>query len=153
MEQYLTPPYLWLGFGLLLVAAETVVPGVHIIWFGLAALVMALVSFLLPDLPGWWQVAIYAVLALGAAGLAYKYLRKNPQAPADNAALNRRVDSLVGRKAKLSDAIEDGTGAAFFGDTLWTVKGKDAPAGSTVEVVAIDVEGVPEVKVTKLPSA
>ncbi len=38
--------WLWLALGILLIVAETGVPGMHFIWFGLAALLVGLALLL-----------------------------------------------------------------------------------------------------------
>ncbi len=54
----------------------------------------------------------------------------------DHPDLNRRGLQLVGRTARVVDAISDGRGRIVVGDTLWTAEGPDAPSGARVRIVA-----------------
>ena len=56
------PHWVWLAIGLVLAAAEMLVPGVFLIWMAGAALITGILTFFLPiGLP--LQIAIFAVLA------------------------------------------------------------------------------------------
>lgn len=51
----------WLVFGMLLMAAEIFIPSFTIFWFGLGAMVIALVLLILPGLAISWQVLLWAL--------------------------------------------------------------------------------------------
>jgi inner membrane protein len=52
--------------------------------------------------------------------------------------LNRRGEQLIGKRYVLVEPIINGRGKARVGDGQWLVSGPDLPAGSTVEVVAVE---------------
>ena len=125
----------WLIFGFILMALELGAPGVFLFWFGLAALLVGLVSFVLH--PSWQaQLLMFAVFALAAAPLWRRLARS--RASASNPFLNRRAAALVGREFTLEKPIIDGLGTVRIDDTIWRVAGPDAPAGSRVKVVRVD---------------
>jgi hypothetical protein len=130
--------YFWLGLGLLLIAAETFLPGMFLLWFGLAALIMSGVAWLLPGLGALWQLVAFSVLAFLSAWAYRRYVRPiEPQG--DQPLLNRRADQLVGRVVVLREAIVNGYGKVQIADALWTVHGhEDLPEGARVKVTAVD---------------
>lgn len=130
--------YFWLGLGLALIALETLVPGVFMLWFGLAALVMGGLVWLLPGMHGLLQAACFSLLAVLMVQGYRIYFRKREPSSAQPL-LNRRAEQYVGRVFFLATPIENGFGTVKIGDALWTVAAAQAlPAGARVEVVASD---------------
>lgn len=129
--------YFWLALGLGLMALETLVPGAFLIWFGAAALVMAAVVFVAPELHMLAQAALFAVLAL-AAVYVYRGWFQSREPAADQPLLNQKAAQLVGRVIVLEAPIVDGFGKVQIGDALWTVTGSDAPAGARVVIDSTD---------------
>jgi membrane protein implicated in regulation of membrane protease activity len=127
----------WFGLGLILIAAEMLLaPGSYLLWVGIAALAMACISAFLPLGSGTEMVA-FGALALVAAVIGvrvYGSRRRNTT----NAGLDDPASGLVGRELQLVQAIENGIGQARFGDSIWRVTGPDLPAGTLVEVTALD---------------
>lgn len=136
MPDLLTTPWLWLILGILLVAAETLVPGIFLIWFGLAALLTALVDWLF----GWpWQVnlGVFALLAVACALAGWQLSRRRDQEIGDIPMLNRRAEALVGRVLPLDRAIVSGEGRVRIDDSVWRVTGPDLPAGTSVRITRV----------------
>jgi membrane protein implicated in regulation of membrane protease activity len=127
----------WLIFGFILMALELIAPGVFLFWFGLAALLVGLVSFALH--PSWQsQLLMFAAFAVAAVPLWRRLSRSNREASQSNPYLNRRAAALVGRVFTLEKPIIDGSGTVRVDDTIWRVAGPDTPAGSRVKVVQAD---------------
>ena len=127
----------WLIFGFVLMALELLAPGVFLFWFGLAALLVGLVSFAIN--PSWQtQLIMFSVFAVAAVPLWRRFALNSGAASKSNPFLNRRTDALVGREFTLEKPIVDGTGAVRIDDTIWRVAGPDAPAGSRVRVIRAD---------------
>ena len=125
----------WTVLGLVLLGAELLVPGVLLMWIGLAAVAVGLVSLIgLSDL--WWdwraQAVVFAVLAFLFAVIGSRVQRRGPDDEAER--LGHPARRLVGRTATLSEPIENGFGRAKLGDTLWRVAGPDLPSGARVTV-------------------
>jgi membrane protein implicated in regulation of membrane protease activity len=131
-------PWNWFVIGFALLALEIVVPGVFLLWIGIAALVTGALSLLLWDWPSWiWQVQVLVFLALSLiSAFAGKRFMSGSGADSDLPLLNRRADQLVGRTATLTEPIVNGWGRAKIDDTVWKVNGPDLPAGSIVRVAA-----------------
>ena len=133
-------PWSWWILGLLLLGAEIIVPGMFLIWIGLAAIVVGAISFALWDTAIWgWQIQllVFAVLALVSALIGRKIMASRDD-DTDQPMLNRRMEQMIGRTATLEEPITEGQGRIRLGDTLWTVRGPDLPAGSRVKIVAIE---------------
>ena len=127
----------WLIFGVLLMALELLAPGIFLFWFGLAALLVGLVSFAFD--PSWQlQILMFAIFAAAAVPLWRRVARSNSAVSKSNPFLNKRADALVGRVFTLERPIIDGSGTVQIDDTVWRVAGPDTPAGSRVRVVQAD---------------
>jgi inner membrane protein len=126
----------WLIAGLVLMGLEVLVPGVFLLWLGLAALLVGVVS-LFAD---WvWQVQVIAFAAFSLAAVPlWRRLASQGATNANSLFLNRRADALVGRVFTLDKPIMDGAGTVRIDDTVWRVRGPDSPAGSRVKIVRAD---------------
>lgn len=133
-------PWNWMVLGIILLGAEILVPGVFLIWIGLAALVTGVLSLALWETAFWsWQVQTLVFLALALAAAWYgKRIMDASGEESDEPLLNRRQAQLVGRVATLEEPIRNGQGRVRIGDTLWRVTGADMDAGTRVRVTAED---------------
>lgn len=135
----MSSPVLWGVAGLLLLASELILPGVFLMWVGLAALGVAALTVLVePSLQ--MQILVFAVLsaALSVAGWrVYSFRRARPGAP-EAGGVNDTFTLMVDRHGVLVEPIVGGQGRARIGDSLWQVEGADLPAGTTVRVVSQD---------------
>jgi inner membrane protein len=137
--------WVWLSLGLILGAVEIIVPGFFLMWLGLAAIIVGMLTWALPiSLP--LQVALFAVLSVLTVYAGKKYLKDNPIA-SDDPNLNNRGARLTGEIVTVVEAISDGRGRVKVGDTEWNARGSDAAVGARVRVTGADgavllVEGV-----------
>src|SRR3954464_15993303 len=119
----------WLICGLVLMALEWLAPGVFLVWPGLAALLVGLLSF--GTDPSWQtQILLFAMFAAAAVPLWRRVARNSKAARPRLPFLNKRAEALVGRVFTLEKPIIDGTGTIRIDDTVWRVTGPDTPAGS-----------------------
>ena len=117
--------YWWWVLALILIAGEVLAPGFFMLWIGIAAAVMGVVTWVVP----------------GLGALAYwKFLRPRLARHDDPAArtLSRRGEQMIGQRYVLVEAIVNGRGKARVGDGQWLVAGPDLPVGTEVEVVGVD---------------
>lgn len=131
-------PWSWWVLGMLLLAAELLMPGVFLVWIGLAALGTGALSLLLWDFAVWtWQVQ---ALFFAAAAVLFTLMGRRhfgrTDIGSDEPLLNQRGASLVGRTATLAEPIREGRGRIRLDDTIWIVSGPDLPAGTQVRVIA-----------------
>jgi inner membrane protein len=126
----------WIIAGAILLALELAVPGAFMMWLGLAAGLVGVISLAI-DWPWQWQCVAFAVFALASVPLWRRFAREvepKSQAPL----LNRRNEALVGRVFTLDKPIVDGVGTVRIDDTVWRVNGPDRPTGSRVRVTRAD---------------
>ncbi len=128
-------PWHWLVLGIVLMAAELLLPGFFLLWFGIAAVVVAAVVGLAPELAPSLQLLLFALLALVAVAVYLRFFRRPEEG--DAPALNRRAEQLVGQVFELDGPLRDGRGRVRAGDTLWPVVGPELPAGAKVRVVGV----------------
>jgi membrane protein implicated in regulation of membrane protease activity len=122
----------WLILAVCLFMLETMVPGVHFLWFGMAAVVVGILAAL-TGMPWQLQVVAFGLLSVAAVFLVRRYLGSNV-AKTDLPDLNERGRQYIGRSLVVEDAILNGRGKVRVGDTVWQAKGPDTPAGARVTV-------------------
>lgn len=125
----------WWILGLALLGAEVFAPGVYLLFFGIAALVIGLNALIVPDLSWQSQVIGFAVVsaAVTLAGHRWYGQRRSPAGP--QAEPNRGTDRLIGRQATVSEAISGGRGRIAIEDGWWIAEGPDLAVGTRVRIV------------------
>jgi membrane protein implicated in regulation of membrane protease activity len=122
-------PWNWFFLAIALFIVDTVIPGPHLLWFRLAAIVVGVLT-LATGVTWQWQTVSFSLLSL----LAAIWVRKHLVADSDLPDLNKRGEQYLGRLLTVEEAIDFGRGKVRVGDTLWSAEGLDAPAGSRVKV-------------------
>ena len=129
-------PWAWLVLGIVLLVLELLAPGVFMLWLGLAAILVGIVSFVI-DWTWQSQIIAFVVFSLAAVPL-WRRVSRIQKGTVSDAFLNRRSDAFVGRTFTLEKPIVDGSGTVRIDDSVWRVVGPDTPAGSRVKVVRAD---------------
>lgn len=132
-------PWNWMVLGFALLILEILIPGVFLLWIGIAAILVGTLSLQLWGVGFWtWQaqVLLFVVLSLISAYVG-KQMMNRTAADSDEPLLNRRAEQLIGRTATLAEPIREGFGRIRLGDTLWRVSGPDLPVGARVRVKAV----------------
>lgn len=132
-------PWSWFIAGALLMALETLVPGVHFLWFGLAAAFVGVCVFAASaagagdvlTLP--WQLVLFAVVSVATVFYVRRFSNAQ-RVESDERDLNQRCAQYFGRVVVVEDAISGGRGKVRVGDTLWPATGADAAKGARVRV-------------------
>jgi inner membrane protein len=133
----LEPQWLWLAGGLVLVGLETVLPGVFLLWVGLAAIATGLVVWAAP-MGVAAQMVLFAALGIVSILAGRQVQGRQRDEVTDAPHLNERGKALIGKVFPLETAIVNGAGSVRIGDSVWRVAGEDRQAGEKVKVVAID---------------
>jgi hypothetical protein len=129
-------PWNWLLLAIVLFALETIVPGVHFMWFGVSAILVGLLALALGF--AWqWQLILFALVSVATVFLVRRYARPE-NAQSDLPDLNVRGAQYIGRSFIVEEPIRDGRGKVKVGDTLWPVQGADAAAGTRVKVNGVN---------------
>jgi membrane protein implicated in regulation of membrane protease activity len=129
----------WIILGGILLAVELIAPGTFILWLGVSAILVGLISFAIDW--NWQEQGIaFAILAVASMVFWWKLVRPRRQdkEASDQPFLNRRAQGLVGRVFTLDKPIVDGAGTVRIGDTIWRVTGPDCAAGSRVKIARAD---------------
>ena len=132
-------PWNWVAIGLVLLVLEIAIPGVFLLWFGMAAIAVGTLSIMLHNADFWpWeaQIVVFLVLSLVLAWYGKRMMDKGDVT--DQPLLNKRSEQLIGRTATLGEPISEGYGRIRLDDTQWRVKGPNLPAGSKVKISAVD---------------
>ncbi len=136
-ELFANPWPLWLALAGILLAAEMLGTSGYLLWSGVAALLVALLVWLVP-LPWEWQGVSFALLTVLAAlwwTRWLKYRGSNDTTPR----VNQRSQEMVGKVLVLDSALVNGIGHVRIADGNWRVQADDdLPAGTRVTVIAIE---------------
>jgi membrane protein implicated in regulation of membrane protease activity len=129
----------WLIVGVVLLGVEAVSLAFVAVYFGIAALVAALVAGL--GGPLWLQVAVFCVVSLLGLVLTRRIAKQLMRGPA----VKTNIHRLVGRRGIVTKEIpaDVGQGQIQVGTEYWTARpffedGHGIPEGAKVEVVKVD---------------
>ncbi|HJU32167.1 MAG TPA: NfeD family protein [Hyphomicrobiaceae bacterium] len=122
----------WLILAVVLFTLETFIPGVHFLWFGMAAVVVGFLA-MATGITWPYQIIAFGVIAVLTVFWVRRYVRPDV-AKSDLPDLNERGQQYVGRSLVVEQAIQNGRGKVRVGDTVWQAEGPDAPAGTRVTV-------------------
>jgi hypothetical protein len=132
----------WLAVALILMALETIVPGVYFLWFGLAAFVVGLLVAMVGAL-GWGdsfpfavQLVTFALLSVATVFGVKKLAGASPQDHHPD--INAPGSQFIGRIVVVEQAISNGRGKVRAGDSIWLAQGNDAAAGARVLVTGVN---------------
>ena len=126
----------WLIAAAAFFVLELVAPGAFMLWLGLSALLVGIISYFVAW-PWQYQFVAFAAFALASIPL-WRSIARGVEKPGDQPFLNRRADAFVGREFTLEKPIVGGSGTVKIDDTIWRLRGPDVPGGSRVKVVRAD---------------
>jgi inner membrane protein len=126
----------WFILAALLFLVEVLAPGMFMMWLGLSAILVGIISSAVV----WsWQAQFIAFAIFAIASVpAWRYFARKVERPTGSPFLNRRADGYVGRVFTLDKPIVDGFGTVRIDDSVWRVSGPDCPAGSRVKIARAD---------------
>lgn len=129
----------WLVLGLILLVAEVFVAGAVLIWFGVAALLVGLLVFVVPALLWMPSLLIWAGISIALIAGWQVYRKKHPVKPAAPT-MNRRGEQYIGRHFTLTKDIINGIGELHVDDTRWKIVSHhhDLSAGTKVKVTGVE---------------
>jgi inner membrane protein len=125
----------WIILGGILLAVELIAPGTFVLWLGVSAILVGLISFVIDW--NWQEQGVgFVILAVASLVMWWRLIRpaKRDEDASDQPFLNRRAQGFVGREFTLEKPIVDGAGTVRMGDTVWRVTGPDCAAGSRVRI-------------------
>ena len=117
--------------------AELMMPGVFLLWLGIAAALTGLVAatFTL----GWQgEIMAFAALSIMMVALSWKWVTARWRPQSDQPHLNQRHLTYIGQSVILDTPITNGHGTTTIDGTIWDVEGTDAAVGSRVTVIGVN---------------
>lgn len=128
--------WLWMIGGVILLATEILVPGVFLVWIGIAAVVTGLFAMLFGiGVPGQLGLfALYSVIAVLVGRRFYAVQGTDSVNPL----LNDRAASLVGRRVTVVTAVDEDSGRVRVGDSEWSARGGPADPGDRVRITGVE---------------
>lgn len=130
------PGWLWMIGGVLMLAAEILLPGVFLVWIGIAAIVTGLFALLFGvGIAGQLGLfALYSVLAVLVGRRFYAVKTADGVDPL----LNNPSARLVGRRVMVVQAIDEDSGRVRIGDSEWSARGGPAEPGDRVRITGVE---------------
>jgi membrane protein implicated in regulation of membrane protease activity len=125
-------PWNWFFLVVALFLLDLIVPGVHFLWFRIAAAATGVLA-LATSVAWQWQIVAFGIFSVAAALWVRRYAQPDV-VKSDVPDLNARGRQYIGRSFVVAEAIEWGRGKVHVGDTLWAAEGPDAPVGASVTV-------------------
>ncbi|MBR0653148.1 NfeD family protein [Roseomonas terrae] len=130
------PALIWILAGLVLLGAETILPGVYLLWVGLAALGTGLM-LLVAAPPFAVTVTVFIILLAAGIAVALRLRRAAPARPQ----VNTPASGLVGRPGVMMDPGPTGL-RVRIGDSDWAARlpreVEPVPVGTRVRVEGVD---------------
>lgn len=131
----------WLIAGVVLMTSELFVPGVFVIWIGIAAFLTGVILSIFPEITASYQLLTFTGLSVVSVFFGwYVYGQLIAKAPKkEYVDLNGGAQSFVGNEYSLISDMVDGRGKVRVGDTVWLAQAKEnLPAGTLVIVEKAD---------------
>lgn len=136
-------PWWWVAAAIALFVVEMLTFTYFVIWIAIAAALMGLAVWLVPDLGGSAQLSIFAALSVAVTIGGRFALRKFPRASGadgDGAVLNARAARMIGRTCRATEAFDGQEGTVELDQITWRARLADGTAeqGTKLKVVGVD---------------
>ncbi len=134
-------PWWWVAFALGLGAIEMATMSFYLIWPALAAVLMAVLTALLPSMPGEIRIGVFAALSILLTFAGRSLITRFGDGGAQDSGLNRRGAQMVGRRGT-AVRFEHGEGTVEIDGIPWRAKAEPPDAiileGAQVRVVGTE---------------
>ncbi|ROM69006.1 hypothetical protein BK653_13620 [Pseudomonas brassicacearum] len=125
----------WLALGVILLILEVFGAGGYLLWIGMAAAAVGVLTFILPQMSWEMQFLLFGLFAIATA-LYWWRRQRSAVRESDQPHLNLRGQELIGKVFQVHEAIVDGRGKIKVADGVWLAKGPESAVGTRVRVVA-----------------
>ncbi len=129
--------WLWLSISVLLLVGEMLIPGVYLLWIGLAGVITGAVAWAAPGLGFEGHGLIFAFLGAVSIYIGHRYFYSAGEVEPDQA-VNVAGQDHIGQIYVVAKAIENGRGQVSVRDGLWLAEGKDMSVGDKVRVISVE---------------
>ena len=130
------PGWLWMIAGVLLLATEMLVPGVFLVWIGVAAVFTGLFALLF-GIPVAGQLGLFALYSVLAVMVGRRVYGASPETGQDRR-LNDLGARLVGRRVTVVQPVDEDSGRVRVGDSEWSARGGPAKIGERVRITGVE---------------
>ncbi len=134
------PMWMWAAVGIILLAIEMATGTFYVLWFGVAALCVAIAMWLFPSMPEAVQYAMYAALSLGSLTVWKLYYKKTSTSSSIGQSKGEEI-GRVGSVIETASARQNGKirfTQGLMGSREWTaIADETIEAGSEAMVVAV----------------
>ena len=128
-------PTFWVVLGCFMIGSEIFAPGFILMFFGLSALTVAGLVYVIPANDSLWPVWVFAALSVAYLVLLRRYLKRVFRGREKTA--QEAFDNFTGQSATVTHAIAPGAvGKVEFHGTKWdAMSDVECPEGARVTVV------------------
>ncbi len=128
----------WVIIALLLLGLELAGTAGYLMWLGISAMVVALISALMPIS---WQLEVmsFVALSLFTTWIWWRYQHRIDMKDDASSTLNKRMSQLIGEEIMLEQPVTAGKCRVKLGDTTWSAVSDGAyPEGTVMTVTAVE---------------
>ncbi len=135
---FLSPVWLWMYAGALLMLAELASPGFVVFFFGLAAATVSVLKGIFSSMPLWMQLAAFSFFSIFYLLVLRKYLKRIFVGETQES--TSVGNEYIGRVGRVVEVVRpDVPGRILLGDAEWAAKcDRRLEPGTEVRVVAQD---------------
>jgi membrane protein implicated in regulation of membrane protease activity len=128
----------WLIIGMVLMMLELVVPGFVIIFFGIGAVLVGLLTWLIPGLSDIAQLFLLPILSIAGLAVFRRYFVKSVVKAGTETGTNFDDNDCIGKVVKVVEAIAPETpGKVELNGVNWTASCESAVSvGQNVKIVS-----------------
>lgn len=129
----------WFTLGIILIILEMLLPGMFLMWFGASALIVGVITLIIPMSMNAELVlfAITSVLSVIAVIVIMRRVSPNTQSTVTHNLNQARGSEFIGMTFTLDSKVVNNEGKLNIGDTVWLIKGPDAEAGTHIEITHV----------------
>jgi membrane protein implicated in regulation of membrane protease activity len=145
------PMWIWGALGLILLGVEMATGTFYVLWFGIAALCLAIAIWFFPEMPSAVQYAMFSALSLGSLAIWRLIYKKT----ATDSRVGQSLGEEIGRIGTVSETCSmTKSGKISFtqglmGSRVWAAVSNEAiEVGSNAKVVAVEGNELRIVKVS-----
>ena len=128
----------WLIFGVILLVSEFFIPGFIIFFFGVAACLVSVIMYFVPELAFFWQLLIFAFASVVLLFISRRYIPGVFRGNNSVCETDIDLDDVSGERAvAVTDIQPDGCGKVEFRGTLWNAtSGESVQTGEQVRIIS-----------------
>jgi inner membrane protein len=133
--------WLWAVLGLVLLGLEMATGTLYILWFGIAALLLALLDYLLPSISIPLQIFLFALLSLGSL-LLWRYVYKKTSS---DLRIGQSQGEEIGRVGTIIEAVSPKQNGKIqfaqgvMGSRVWAaIASEEIAIGADAVIIAVE---------------